>query len=112
MRWQLIKTKAKSPTIAEKMWANNLIIKYTRHNALCTILSVKLISLAIPPDTYTNEIEEHKTSIIARRIQNVHRGSLSDLNNMFSVVCKCKGKFYCLIFEMFIWDLKLLLNAQ
>ena len=61
------------------------------------------------------EIEEHKnaSSSIGKRFGDKHSSAPKDLSYNFSKLKKCKSKFDCLVFEMFLLnELRPRLNVQ
>ena len=58
-------------------------------------------------------IEEHKHSAIGKHLRNAHNQRNKALQEQFTIVKKCRGKFECLIYEiLFIQEMKPELNTQ
>ena len=58
-------------------------------------------------------IEEHKHSAIGKHLRDAHNQRNKDLQEQFTTLKKCRGKFECLIYGMlFIQGMKLELNPQ
>ena len=58
-------------------------------------------------------IEEHKHSAIGKHLRDAHNQRNKDLQEQFTILKKCRGKFECLIYEMlFIQEMKPKLNTQ
>ena len=58
-------------------------------------------------------IEEHKHSAIGKHLRDAHNQRKKDLQEQFTILKKCRGKFECLIYEMlFIQEMKAELNTQ
>ena len=58
-------------------------------------------------------IDEHKHSAIGKHLRDGHNQNNKDLNDQFTILKKCRGKFECLIYEMlFIQERKPKLNTQ
>ena len=45
-------------------------------------------------------IEEHKHSAIGKHLRDAHNQRNKDLQEQFTILKKCRGKFECLIYEM------------
>ena len=74
--------------------------------------SAKLVMLGIQLEQY-QRIEEHKAFVLGKHLRDIHRKNPSDLNKNFSILCKCKNKFDCLVHEMLLIKLyKPNLNGQ
>ena len=56
-------------------------------------------------------IDEHKRSVVGLHMREHHRGSTSRIENCFSILRRCRGKYECL-YEMSIRELKPSLNTQ
>ncbi|KAL9988968.1 hypothetical protein ACROYT_G003467 [Oculina patagonica] len=87
-------------------------------NQQCVVYKFKCDSCDADYVGYTRRhlfqrIDEHKNSAIGNHLRDAHNQSNKDLNNQFTILKKCRGKFECLIFEMlFIQELKPKLNTQ
>ena len=58
-------------------------------------------------------IDEHKGSVVGIHMREHHGESTSRIENCFSILRKCRGKYECLLYEMFyIREPKPSLNAQ
>ena len=58
-------------------------------------------------------IDEHKGSVVGNHMREHHRESTSRIENCFSMLRKCRGKYECLLYEMlYIGELKPSLNTQ
>jgi len=58
-------------------------------------------------------IAEHKHSALGKHLQQEHRLQLTNLQDQFTVLKKCRTKFDCLLYEMlFIRNIKPKLNTQ
>ena len=58
-------------------------------------------------------IEEHKHSAIGKHLRDAHNQKNKDLQEQFTILKKCRGKFECLVYEMlFIQEKKPQLNTQ
>ena len=58
-------------------------------------------------------IEEHKHSAIGKHPRDAHNQRNKALQEQFTILKKCRGKFECLIYEMlFIQEMKPELNTQ
>ena len=72
-------------------------------------MQIMLAILATP----FQRIEEHKHSAIGKHLLNAHNQRNKDLQEQFTILKKCRGKFECLIYEMlFIQEMKPKLNTQ
>ena len=58
-------------------------------------------------------IEEHKHSAIGKHLRDAHNQRNKDLQEQFTILKKCRGKFECIIYEtLFIQEMKPKLNTQ
>ena len=58
-------------------------------------------------------IDEHKGSVVGIHMRDQHGESTSRIENCFSILRKCRGKYECLLYEMlYIRELKPSLNTQ
>ena len=56
---------------------------------------------------------EHKGSVVGIHMREHHGESTSRIENCFSILRKCRGKYECLLYEMlYIRELKPSLNTQ
>ena len=51
-------------------------------------------------------IEEHKHSAIGKHLRDAYNQRNKDLQEQFTILKKCNGKFECLIFEMLFFQEK------
>ncbi|XP_068689023.1 uncharacterized protein [Montipora foliosa] len=58
-------------------------------------------------------IEEHKHSAIGKHLRDAHNQKNKDLQEQFTILKKCRGKFECLVYEiLYIQEKKAQLNTQ
>ena len=58
-------------------------------------------------------IDEHKGSVVGLHMREHHGESTSRIENCFSILRRCRGKYECLLYEMlYIRELKPSLNTQ
>ena len=58
-------------------------------------------------------IVEHKHSAIGKHLRDAHHQNNKDLDEQFTILKKCRGKFECLVYEiLFIQEMKPKLNTQ
>ncbi|PFX12961.1 hypothetical protein AWC38_SpisGene23002 [Stylophora pistillata] len=87
-------------------------------NHQCVVYTFKCDSCDADYIGYTTRhlhqrIEEHKASVIGKHLKEAHSVASTSLEEMFSVLKKCRGKMDCLIHEMlFIREQKPKLNTQ
>ena len=82
---------------------------------MCVRISLHLIKNATMWNVVCVEkrIEEHKHSAIGKHLRDAHNQRNKDLQEQFTILKKCRGKFECLIYEMlFIQEMKPKLNTQ
>ena len=71
------------------------------------------IMLAILVDTYINALMNTGGSVEGIHMRDNHGESSSKIENCFSILRKCRGKYECLLYEMlYIRELKPSLNTQ